>query len=96
MRAVLTPQLLRFLIAEGYQFCLLKALDAKSKGKNPYLMLTPATVNDPEALLSEKCDTFFAIRAEPVLLAEGYTHMPVLVNISRQAMHKYKSSGFSN
>lgn len=95
MTTVLTPRLLRFLIGEGYQFCLSKFTTIQSATANVCLTLKPVK-GTPVIKHKENFDTFFAIKAEPVYLANGVDRTLILVDISTATVLKYRTSLFHN
>ncbi|RYY37066.1 MAG: hypothetical protein EOP46_04155 [Sphingobacteriaceae bacterium] len=85
--------MLRFLIGQGYQFCLSKTSSINTPNANVCVTLTP--VKCTQAICNrEGFDNFFAIKAEPAYLSRGVDRTLILVDMNTATMFKYKTSIF--
>ncbi|GAA4326435.1 hypothetical protein GCM10023149_29250 [Mucilaginibacter gynuensis] len=81
MRILLTPDLLDFLIRQGYRYCLCKTYPPDREKVRRSIVLTPLTQRAWPAGWLMDHDALFDLRREPARMAEGIDDFLVFVNV---------------
>jgi hypothetical protein len=92
MKAILTRSVVRFLILQGYKYCLSKTTNIHHHDASVCITLTPIKFKPAITYLHRGYDTYFNIMREPLQLAGGVDDTEVLVNIDDTELQKFKGS----
>jgi len=92
MKAILTRSVVRFLILQGYKYCLSKTTNIQHTDASVCITLTPVKFRPVTRFLPQGYDTWFSIMREPLQLAGGVDDTEVLVNIDGTELQKFKGS----
>ncbi|GAA4320050.1 hypothetical protein GCM10023149_19100 [Mucilaginibacter gynuensis] len=91
MKTALTPTVLQFLVDEGFQICLSKTSSIFTKKARFCTTLTPAKFDSMPDRSTGLFDNFFAIKAEPVVMAQGLYDTIVLVDMDTTTWQAYET-----
>lgn len=89
MKLVLTPQLLKFLSAKGYQYCLSRITHNSAKHGEELMLLIPLRRRPSMQIINNGYDALFTISGEPARLADEPGRLLVLVQIDTSVILKY-------
>jgi hypothetical protein len=89
MKVVLSGSVIKFLIEQGYQYCLSKTTDITNTNVSVSIMLTPVKTRPDIRNLPTGFDTYFNIMEEPLQLSDGVDDTEVFINIDKDELKKY-------
>jgi hypothetical protein len=92
MKALLTNSVIRFLVLEGYKYCLSRTTNVQKPNASVCITLTPIKYRPALKNLAKDYDTYFNIMREPLQLAEGVDDTEVFVMVDESDLHNYKGS----
>lgn len=92
MKAVLTRSVVRYLVLQGYRYCLSKTESIQKNDASVSITLTPVRSRPATRFLPEGYDTYFSIMDEPLQMANGIDDTEILVNLDDYDLKKYKGS----
>jgi hypothetical protein len=92
MKAILTRSVIRFLVLQGYRYCLSKTESIKKNDASVCIKLTPVRSRPVTRFLPQGYDTYFNIMHEPLQMADGIDDTEVLVNLNDYDLRKYRES----
>lgn len=92
MKAILTCSVVRFLVLQGYKYCLSKTTVVEKKDASVSITLTPVRSRPQTRFLPLDYDTYFSIMREPLQMAEGIDDTEVLVNLEDSILKNYHGS----
>ena len=80
MKTILTPQLLGFLIEQGYTHCF-SHTEYNEADQTCIITLTPVKAKPNLELMAEDYDTFYKITREPLQMTHGIDSTKVYLNL---------------
>ncbi len=89
MNVVLTPELIGFLIKQGYKYCLLKTYEHAKAAINLTLILTPLRDKPCQHQLRTDDEAVLAIEREPAWLSEGAEDTLVMMKLDKDTLLAY-------
>ena len=92
MKAMLTPSVIKFLVLQGYKYCLSRTTGIHKKNASVCITLTPVKSRPLTRALPQGFDTYFSIMHEPMQMARGIDDTEVLVNLADSELTNYKGS----
>ena len=92
MKAILTRSVIRFLVLQGYRYCLSKTESIQKHDASVCITLTPIRSRPATRFLPQGYDTYFGIMHEPLQMADGIDDTEILVNLNDYDLKKYKGS----
>ena len=92
MKAILNRSVVKFLILQGYKYCLSKTTNIQHRNASVCITLTPVKSKPATRFLPQGYDTYFNIMREPLQLASGIDDTEVLINIDETELTSYKGS----
>lgn len=92
MKAILTRSVVRFLVLQGYKYCLSKTETIQKNSASVSITLTPIRSRPATRFLPQGYDTYFSIMHEPLQMADGIDDTEVLVNLNDYDLKNYKGS----
>ena len=90
MKAILTRSVIRFLVLQGYRYCLSKTESIQKDNASVCITLTPLRSRPTTRFLPQGYDTYFSIMNEPLQMANGIDDTEILVNLNDYDLKKYK------
>jgi hypothetical protein len=92
MKVILTRSVIRFLVLQGYRYCLSKTESIKKHDASVCITLTPIRSRPATRFLPQGYDTYFGIMHEPLQMADGIDDTEILVNLNDYDLKKYNGS----
>jgi len=92
MKAFLTPSVIRFLVINGYRYCLSKTDETSQSHAAVRITLTPVKNRPSVYHLTQGYDTCFSIMHEPLQMARGIHNTEVLINLEDHDLKGYNDS----
>ncbi|MFA6084468.1 hypothetical protein [Mucilaginibacter sp.] len=92
MLAILTPSVMKFLVLQGYRYCLSKTTSVQKNDASVCITLKPIKSRPATRFLPQGYDTYFSIMHEPLQMAQGINDTEVLVKLDDYDLKKYKGS----
>jgi hypothetical protein len=92
MKAILTRSVIRFLVLQGYKYCLSKTESIKKNDASVCITLTPIKSRPATRFLPQGYDTYFSIMHEPLQMADGIDDTEILVNLNDYDLKNFKGS----
>jgi hypothetical protein len=92
MKAIVTRSVIRFLVLQGYKYCLSKTENIQKNNASVCITLTPIRSRPATRFLPQGYDTYFSIMHEPLQMADGIDDTEILVNLNDYDLKNYKGS----
>jgi hypothetical protein len=92
MKAILTRSVVRFLVLQGYKYCLSKTSNVERVDASVSITLTPVKSRPITRYLPQGYDTYFNIMHEPLQMADGIDDTEVLINMEDSILQNYRGS----
>jgi hypothetical protein len=92
MKAILTPSVIRFLVINGYRYCLSKTSEANESHAAVRITLTPVKSRPSVWYQTQGYDTCFSIMHEPLQMAREIHNTQVLINLEDHDLKGYNDS----
>lgn len=89
MKLVLTPQLLRFLTRNGYNYCLSRIVSDETDRYQGLMTLVPLRRRPSMRVINKGYDALFAIDGEPARLADEPGDILVMIQMDTPVILRY-------